>query len=76
MAEDLYYGYGITIWRREYGSRIRTGISHSGGLPGFVSTNNIFPEDNVEIIILSNMTNSSKDEISLKLREIIFDVIK
>lgn len=75
MAEDLYYGYGITIWQKKYGSRIRIGISHSGGVPGFVSTNNIFPEDNVEIIILSNMTNSSKDEISLKLREIIFDVI-
>ncbi|MDF2538051.1 MAG: hypothetical protein K0S76_1072 [Herbinix sp.] len=25
-----------------YGSKIRSGISHSGGLPGFVSTNKIY----------------------------------
>ena len=75
MAEDQYYGYGIMLWQRDYGNRIRIGISHDGGQPGFVSSNNIFPEDNVEIIILSNMTNCCKDEISLKLREIIFDII-
>lgn len=75
IAEDWYYGYGIMVWQRKYGDRIRIGISHDGGQPGFVSSNNIFPEDNVEVIILSNLTNSCKDEISLKLREIIFDVI-
>ena len=75
IAEDWYYGYGIMIWQREYGNRIRIGVSHDGGVPGFASTNTIFPKDNVEIIILSNLTNSCKDEISLQLREIIFDII-
>jgi CubicO group peptidase (beta-lactamase class C family) len=75
IAENFHYGYGLMIWSKEYGKKIRLGISHDGGTPGFVASNNIFPEDNVEIIILSNLTNGAKDKISLKLREIIFGVI-
>jgi len=75
IDEDCYYGYGIMVWSRKYGEKVRNAISHDGGTLGFLSSNNLYPEDKVEIIILSNLTNDSKDEISFKLREIIFDII-
>jgi CubicO group peptidase (beta-lactamase class C family) len=56
-AGEDFYGYG---WQIEYGLHLM--ISHDGGNPGFNSYNRTFPNDKIDVIVL---TNNEVDHSSL-----------
>ncbi len=63
------YGYG---WSSETLHQ-RHSISHSGGIPGFVSNIARFVDEGVVIIILSNLGSAAFPEMTHDLAAIVFD---
>jgi CubicO group peptidase (beta-lactamase class C family) len=63
-----HYAKGITVtnWK---GRRL---IEHGGGIPGFLSQNSFFPDDNVSVIVLINSTTTGPREISDQIAEFLF----
>ena len=62
-----HYGYGLQIDTSFSHRR----ISHGGGIPGFITANNYYPNDDVTIIVLSN-NESNSGEIADALAATIF----
>ncbi len=68
-AMGLGYAFGWVQARAE-GRQL---IWHNGGLPGARAMNAVFPNDNLEIIVLTNATDASPEETALKIAHIIYD---
>ena len=60
------YGFGLDMDER-FGTRR---ISHSGGLAGFISWLEIYPDKNTTVVTLSNFDNTLLDEVSRDLAAI------
>ena len=63
-----HYGYGIGIDSLKTHHR----ISHSGGIPGFVSYLAFFPDENICIAVISNNSGNSS-QLGIALASIMFD---
>lgn len=63
-----HYGFGWFI-KDEFG---RKEYSHEGGIAGFTSLNGWFPEQNVYVIVLDNMTSPNIFEVGKNLAAIAF----
>jgi D-alanyl-D-alanine carboxypeptidase len=48
-------------------------IWHNGGLPGARAMNATFPRDDLDIIVLTNVTDAQPEDIALKIARIIYD---
>jgi hypothetical protein len=46
-------------------------IEHGGGIPGFLSSSNYFPDDDAVIVVLSNSSGVSADEVAASLAEVV-----
>lgn len=78
LSNDMYkkmttpylenYGYGLRIDSVDNHRR----IGHSGGIPGFLSHNDYYPEQEIEVIVLSN-NNSASTQIASGIGAIMFD---
>ncbi|CAN5617753.1 serine hydrolase domain-containing protein [soil metagenome] len=62
------YGYGWVLGQ-QLGHR---SVGHNGGIEGFVTSYNRFPDDKVTIILLSNRQDINPNQISSELARIIF----
>jgi CubicO group peptidase (beta-lactamase class C family) len=62
------YGYGWIIAER-HGHRL---ISHGGGIDGFVTNLDRFPEDKLRIVVLCNRTSVAPHAVSAGLAAIVF----
>lgn len=62
------YGYGVAI-RREFNRQV---IGHSGGIPGFVTHLDRYPEDKICIVVLSNLESSTPSKVSRTVAAIVF----
>jgi CubicO group peptidase (beta-lactamase class C family) len=65
---DLSYGYGWFVGMQFS----RQWVSHSGGINGFCSVINRYPEDKVSVIILSNREDAAVADITLGIARMIF----
>jgi CubicO group peptidase (beta-lactamase class C family) len=64
-----HYAMGITVTERD-GRRL---ISHGGGINGYLSQNNFYPEENTSIVVLINTTGPvSPGEIADRIAEFMF----
>lgn len=63
------YGYGIGIDSLKTHSR----ISHSGGIPGFVSYLAFYPDDDVCVVAISNNSGNSS-RLGVALASVMFDL--
>ena len=63
------YGYGIGIDSLKTHSR----ISHSGGIPGFVSYLTFYPNDDVCVVAISNNSGNSS-QLGVALASVMFDL--
>jgi CubicO group peptidase (beta-lactamase class C family) len=64
-----HYGYGLFIDSLKNHLR----INHGGGIPGFITANDYFPNDDAVVIVLSN-NESNSGEISAALASTLFDL--
>lgn len=62
------YGYGLRIDSVDNHRR----IGHSGGIPGFLSHDDYYPEQDIEVIVLSN-NSSASTQIANGIGAIMFD---
>lgn len=65
----LGYAFGWVQARAEG----RQMIWHNGGLPGARAMNATFPHDGLAIIVLTNVTTASPEEVALKIARVIYD---
>ena len=63
------YGYG---WVMDSIAGKRR-VGHNGGIPGFLTTFSRVPEDDVCVILLSNASNESINDISKSIYAILYD---
>lgn len=71
--EEGYYGYGIFIDDVELGAKVRKIVYHGGGIPGFFSANNTFPNEDVQIIMMTNVINKYFADKVSKVESIVFE---
>ncbi len=62
------YGFGWVVGRDE-GRRI---VWHNGGIIGARAMNAVFPDDGLEIVILTNMTTADPEAISLRIARLLY----
>lgn len=74
--EKNFYGYGFFINDLELGGKARRKVYHGGGIPGFFTANSVFPEDGIEIIMITNIANEYFSDRVDKVETIVFDFIK
>jgi len=72
-TEDGCYGYGVFVNEVELGGRVRKKIFHGGGIPGFRSTNRIFPIEDVQIIMITNVLGEAFTEKAPNVERIVFE---
>jgi CubicO group peptidase (beta-lactamase class C family) len=65
----LGYAFGWVQARAE-GRRM---IWHNGGLPGARAMNAAFPQDGLEIVVLTNATDAQPENVALKIARVIYD---
>lgn len=65
---DSGYGYGWGIGKK-FGHR---SISHGGGIYGFATDISRYPDDNVTVVVLSNIQSAPSGQISGNLAAIVF----
>ena len=75
VEKNDYYGYGIFLGDEDLGGKVRKKISHGGGIPGFFSSNEIFPEEDVQVIMITNIIDEYFFEVIPKVKSIIFEEI-
>jgi hypothetical protein len=59
----------------QLGKKIRKKVYHGGGIPGFFSANNIFPDEEVQIIMTTNIVNEYFADKVSKVESIVFEDI-
>lgn len=74
-GEESFYGYGIFTTDVQLGEKIRKKVYHGGGIPGFFSANNIFPDEEVQIIMTTNIVNEYFADKVSKVESIVFEDI-
>lgn len=62
------YAYGWTVSERNGHKR----IGHGGGIDGFVTTLDRYPDDKLRIVVLSNLGNTNPGAIGAALAAIVF----
>lgn len=72
-GEEGYYGYGIAIDEVELGGKVRKKVYHGGGIPGFFSANHTFPNEDVQIIMITNIVNKCFTDKISKVESIVFE---
>jgi CubicO group peptidase (beta-lactamase class C family) len=72
-GEKGYYGYGIFIRDVELGGQVRKKVYHGGGIDGFLSANNIFINEDVQIIMITNILNEYFGVRVAKVESIVFE---
>lgn len=65
------YGYGLDLGSEKIAGKVRNIIYHGGEINGFHCTNEVFLDENVEIIALSNMMDGFIFELVENIEEII-----
>jgi CubicO group peptidase (beta-lactamase class C family) len=63
------YGYGWAIDSIEGKRR----VGHGGGIPGFVTNESRVPEDDIDIVLLSNASDRSLDKITSDIYAILYN---
>ncbi len=63
------YGYGWGIDSIEGKRR----VGHGGGIPGFITNESRVPEDNIDIILLSNASDQSLNDITNSIYAILYN---
>ncbi|MCM1989014.1 serine hydrolase domain-containing protein [Oceanirhabdus seepicola] len=56
-TEECYYGYGLFLDDIELGGKVRKKVWHTGGIPGFLSCSKVFPDDDIQIIMITNIAS-------------------
>lgn len=64
-----HYGYGWGIDSIEGKRR----VGHGGGIPGYITNESRVPADDIDIVLLSNASNTSLDEITAKIYAILYN---
>lgn len=64
-----HYGYGWGIDSIEGKRR----VGHSGGIPGYLTNESRVPADDIDIVLLSNASNTTLNEITTKIYSILYD---
>ena len=67
------YGLGLIHSRVQVGEKQIEVIGHSGGLPGFFSKNYHYPEQAIDIIVLSNFTNNEDAVLAQTLAQLVLN---
>jgi len=73
--ESGFYGYGVGIRELPIKDKTITSISHYGGIDGFLSFNGIYPEYNLQIIVLNNLISPFFQEIVEKIYITTFELL-
>ena len=63
------YGYGVGVGRK-FNRRM---IGHGGGIHGFLTKLDRYLEEQVCVVVLSNLTNSDPNEVAQTLAAVLFD---
>ncbi len=72
----MNYGYGVFLSDEKVGEKERNIVYHGGGIPGFFSMNELYPEEGIQIIMITNIVNNDFfANIIPKVREIVFEEI-
>lgn len=80
IIESTDYGYGQFLAKADFCGKVRRKYYHTGGGPGVRSINSIYPDDDMEIIIISNVNDNStfakvEDEIERVALENILPIL-
>lgn len=73
VEENDYYGYGLHISDDRIKNKMIRKIWHKGGRPGFKSYNEVFPQNNIEIIAMTNINNNTFNQNIRQVENIIFE---
>ncbi|MEP6846831.1 MAG: serine hydrolase [Panacibacter sp.] len=63
------YGYGWGIDSIEGKRR----VGHGGGIPGYITNESRVPEDDIDIVLLSNASNQSLEDITKSIYAILYN---
>lgn len=69
--KNLKDGYGLGIFRIPFNERFAWG--HNGGIDGFQSTSDHFPEEDLTFVLLGNGVNYSLNDIAIGTLSILFN---
>lgn len=72
-TEECYYGYGVFLDDIELGGKVRKKMWHNGGIPGFLSCNKVFPDEDIQIIMITNIASEHFAPKVSKVESIVFE---
>ncbi len=73
IVEDNYYGYGMIVTQHNDYSIMRRRNYHSGGGFGVRSFNTFYPDDNLQVILISNTdTKEPFEEVRVMIDKFLF----
>ncbi|MBS5823136.1 MAG: beta-lactamase family protein [Clostridium argentinense] len=75
VKENDYYGYGVHLISEKLGGKVRERVDHSGIIPGFLASNEVFLEEDVQIIMITNVPCEHFFKRTSKVRRIVFEEI-
>jgi len=75
-TEECYYGYGVFLDDVELGGKVRKKIWHTGGIDGFLSCSKFFPDEDIQIIMITNIPNEHFAPKISKIESIVFEAMQ
>ncbi len=74
-GNEIMYGYGVCINNININNKVRKKVFHGGGIPGFFSMNNYYFDEDVQLIMLSNITSDYFWEAVSEIESIVLKVL-
>ena len=75
-TQECYYGYGVFLDDVELGGKVRKKIWHTGGIDGFLSCSKVFPDEDIQIIMITNIDSECFSPKFSKVESIVFEDMK
>lgn len=75
-ADKCYYGYGVFLDDVECGGKVRNVIWHDGVIPGFLACSKVFPDEDIQIIMITNIASEYFKSKCSKVVSIVFENIQ
>jgi len=74
IIDSTDYGYGIFLEKEDSKGMLRRKHYHTGGGPGVRSVNSIYPDEEIEIILLSNVNDNKRfSKVEETIERIVFE---
>jgi len=78
--KNIHGNFGLVIYFHvpnvKLGGKVRKKIWHTGNIPGFLSCSEVFPNEDIQIVMITNISSKNFGHNCSNVESIVFEYIQ